>query len=268
MLNSQRIFEVLLSKGRSTVRQLAHLSSLGPRLVRHGLAVLIQQNLIYHHTDPDTSVTNYDANPRFAYDLVRNGKILEAVHHNYGERARKIVHTVMLSGHIRVSAIAKEFRSRQNEDSSQSDLDVSDYEIVDCAAFLVAVGILEPLSLRMLQAPQDIKAEVENEEMKKYPSGLKGKQKGEYEVAVTATVRAILDESKGLKRMLEHDYVTGAIAKRRKLADGVSDNGFTSANHEGLPDGLMPLEVGHIGRSRHPGCAYTDCLLARHDVAN
>lgn len=250
MLNSQRIFEVLLSKGRSTARQLAHLSSLGPRLARHGLAVLIQQNLIYHHTDPDTSITHYDANPRFAYDLVRNGKILEAVHHNYGERARRIVHMVMLSGHIRVSGLVKEFRSRQHEDSSQGDLGVTDFEIVDCAAHLVAVGILEPLSLRMLQAPQDIKAEVENEEMKKHTSGLRGKQKDEHKNTVTATVRAILDESKDLKRKLEHQYVTGSDAKRRKLGDGGSANGFASADCKDVSEGEMPLKVGHFGRSK------------------
>lgn len=251
------------------MRQLAHVSELAPRLIRHGLAVLIQQNLIYYHTDPDTSVTNYDTNPRFAYDLVRNGKILESVHHSYGEQARKIVHTVMLSGHIRVSGLVKEFHSRQNEDSFQGDHGLSDYEIVDCAAHLVAIGILEPLSLRMLQAPQDIKAEVENEEMKKYPSGLRGsKQKGDYEAAVTTTMRAILDESKTLKRMLEHEYLYSSNAKRRKLADGGSANGLTSADHKDMPEGIMPLEVGHIRHSGQQGYAYTDRLLVSHYLAS
>lgn len=251
------------------MRQLAHVLSVPPRLVRHGLAVLIRQNLIYYHTDPDTLVTNYDANPRFAYDLVRNGKILESIHHNYGELARKIVHTVMLSGHIRVSGLVKEFHSRQNEESSQGGSGLSDYEIVDRAAHLVAIGILEPLSLRMLQAPQDIKAEVENEEMKKYPSGLRGsKQKNEYEAAVTATMRAILDESKTLKRTLGHEYLYGSNAKRRRLADGGNAKGLTSADYEDLPKGVMPLEVGHTGHSGQQGCAYTDYLSVSHYLAN
>ncbi|KAK8107618.1 DNA-directed RNA polymerase III subunit RPC3 [Apiospora kogelbergensis] len=262
-----RIFEILMASGRSTVQQLGRISSLGLRQVRHGLAVLVQQNLVYHYTDSDTSRTIYEANHYFAYNIVRNGKILDCVHRNYGEDAKRIVHLVMASGHMRVGSIvdaylknhgklAKNVNGLSDQPNSHEDDDsfadtapeepqVSGYQVLDDIAHLIAIGILEPLSPKMLQSPEDIKSEVDKDLMKAYPSGLRGKQKGEHETRVANTVRDIRNKSQDLKMRLEPAYLYGSGAKRRKLANGDRSNGFSAANDDDAIEDSILLRVNY-----------------------
>ncbi|KAK7948385.1 RNA polymerase III subunit Rpc82 [Apiospora aurea] len=266
-----RIFEILLSTGRSTVQQLGRISSTGLRNVRHGLAVLVQQNLVYHYTDSDNSRTIYEANHYFAYNIVRNGKILDCTHRNYGEAARRIVHLVMASGHMRVGSIvdaylkshgklannvngsSEQTNGHENghdpfDDAAEEESQISGYQVLDDIAHLVAIGILEPLSPKMLQSPEDIKSEVDKDLMKAYPSGLRGKQKGEHESRVVNTVREIRNRSQHLKMQLEPTYLYGSGAKRRKLANGDRTHGFSAANDED------PIEDGIILRVNYEKC--------------
>ncbi|KAM0815219.1 putative RNA polymerase III subunit RPC82-domain-containing protein [Seiridium cardinale] len=253
-----RIFDVLLSKGRANVKQLGQDTSMTQRLVRHALAVLIQQNLIFHHTDSDTLVTRYEADPGAAYNLVRTGKILDAIHRGYGEEARDLVHQVMLNGHMSVSALMQlkshgringtsHTNGHTNGASSEtSAMPEDDYDrsqrTFDLLAHLIAVGILEPLTMRMLQTPEDMRAEIERDLMKDYPSGLRGtKQKNEFNAKSKQAWQEVLDESKDLKRRLEPDYLSGSAAKRRKLANGSRANGFSSTNRDEIiePDTIL-----------------------------
>lgn len=245
----QRVFDVLLSKGRANARQLGQNTSMNQRLVRHGLAVLIQQHLIFHHTDPDTSVTQYEANTEAAYNLVRTGKILNVIHRNYGEDARDLVHQIILNGHMTVAALLQHASRRSangkthvkgetNGDSIEtSALSEDGYDhtqqTFDLIAHLVAVGILEPLTMRMLQTPEDVRAELEHDIMKDYPTGLRGtKQKNEFNARSMQAWREVLDESKDLKRSLEADYLAGPGAKRRRLANGARMNNFSVLNRD------------------------------------
>ncbi|KAH8677706.1 RNA polymerase III subunit [Xylariales sp. PMI_506] len=260
-----RIFSLLLSKGRSNVKRLSQDLALNQRLVRHGLTVLIQQNLIYHHTDPDSLVTHYEANPEAAYNLVRIGKILDNIHRNYGEEAQRIVNSVVLNGHMKVSELMQlsshglsNGHARANGQAnghtngpSPEPVPTADVELdqkqqtFDLIAHLIAVGILEPLNMRMLQTPQDIRAELDREIMKtQYPSGLRGsKQKTEFNAKSREAWREILDESKALKYQLEADYLHGSSSKRRKLANGGRTNGFSIASQDDIidPDTILRL---------------------------
>ncbi|KAK6825042.1 hypothetical protein PG987_012536 [Apiospora arundinis] len=266
-----RIFEILMSTGRSTVQQLARISSMSLRNVRHGLAVLVQQNLVYHYTDSDTSRTIYEANHYYAYNIVRNGKILDCVHRNYGEDAKRIVHLVMASGHMRVGSIVDTYlknhgklannfngsadQTNGHEDDHEDDHpfddvvkeepQVSGHQVLDDIAHLIAIGILEPLSPKMLQSPEDIKSEVDKDHMKAYPSGLRGKQKGEHETRVINTVREIRNRSQHLKMQLEPTYLYGSGAKRRKLANGDRTNGFSAANDNDAIEDSILLRVNY-----------------------
>ncbi|ETS79196.1 hypothetical protein PFICI_09049 [Pestalotiopsis fici W106-1] len=234
-----RIFDVMLSKGRATLKQLGLHTSMNQRLVRHGLAVLIQQNLIFHHTDPDTNITHYDANPEAAYNLVRVGKILDAVHRGYGEEARGLVHQVIVNGHIDVATLMKhKSGGLMNGEAHQTNGHVNgtvsepstnnedghdhSQQTFDTIAHLIAIGILEPLNMRMLQPPDDVRVEIERDVMKEYPTGLRGtKQKNDYNAKTAQIFRAYMDESKRLRRELERDYLhlTPGV-KRRKLENG------------------------------------------------
>ncbi|KAK8086847.1 hypothetical protein PG994_001821 [Apiospora phragmitis] len=242
-----RIFEILLSTGRSTVQQLARISSTGLRHVRHGLAVLIQQNLIYHYTDSDTSRTIYEANHYYAYNIVRNGKILDCVHRNYGEAAKGIVHLVMASGHMRVGSIVDAYLKSHGKvannvngsseptnghangddpfDDSAEEIQVSGHQVLDDIAHLIAIGILEPLSPKMLQSPEDIKRE--------------------HESRVVHTVRDIRNRSQNLKMLLEPTYLYGSGAKRRKLANGDRTRGFSAANDDDTIEDTIILRVNY-----------------------
>lgn len=221
------------------------------RLVRHGLAVLIQQNLIFHHTDPDTSVTRYEANTEAAYNLVRTGKILDVIHRNYGDEARDVVHQVILNGHMTVGSLLHHTSHRSangtihtngktNGTSSETSTALEEdgdhtQRTFDLIAHLIAVGILEPLNMRMLQTPEDVRAEIEHDVMKDYPTGLRGtKQKNEFNARCMQAWREILDESKDLKQSLEADYLLSPGAKRRRLANGARNNNSSVINRDDI----------------------------------
>lgn len=112
---AQRIFTILLRRGRLPISALAKHTRIASRPLRHGLAVLIQQNLIYHSTDDGT--TYYEANLNAAYALVRSGKIMGFIEARYGSLAREVVHTILLLGHARVSDVIAQYKSQKKEEA-------------------------------------------------------------------------------------------------------------------------------------------------------
>ncbi|KAI5862264.1 RNA polymerase III subunit RPC82-domain-containing protein [Durotheca rogersii] len=252
-----RIFADLLSRGRSTVAQLAQHTSLNQRQVRHGIVVLIQLNLVFHYTDADSGVTHYEANPRAAYNLARTGKILDMVRSKYGQHAHALVHEVLLNGHMRISELVEAWEANRaaskeapNGSSHNShshvtgngltngakgveaddrNVDPSDLPW-DTLAQLLAAGILEPLSPTMYQPSQDLRSAIEQEVMADYPIGIRGsRQKDEFDKKVLEQLRAIQSASTKLKRKLEGYFGAGPSSKRRRLANGSTSRGFGGA---------------------------------------
>ncbi|KAI1278546.1 RNA polymerase III subunit RPC82 [Xylaria sp. FL0933] len=105
-----RIVATLLARGRSNVRELALHTSLNPKQVRHGLALVIQHNLVFYHTDHDTAVTTYEANPRASYHLARVGKILDVIDRKYGTMSRDLVNDLLMLGHVEVAELVRYHR--------------------------------------------------------------------------------------------------------------------------------------------------------------
>ncbi|KAK2871953.1 hypothetical protein FQN49_002680 [Arthroderma sp. PD_2] len=97
------IFSYLLHHGRQPLPRIVHNTHLSPRQVKHGLAVLIQQQLIFHYTGFDDGVSYYQANWRAAYLLVRSGSILQLTRERLGDYAAKVVSTVLSLGHVKIS---------------------------------------------------------------------------------------------------------------------------------------------------------------------
>ncbi|PGH23143.1 hypothetical protein AJ80_02774 [Polytolypa hystricis UAMH7299] len=97
------IFSYLLRCGRQPLPRIVQNTHLSPRQVRHGLAVLIQQHLVYHYTSLDEGVTYYEANWRGAYDLVRPGKIIQLVEERLGDYAAQVISAILYLGHAKVS---------------------------------------------------------------------------------------------------------------------------------------------------------------------
>lgn len=101
------VFSYLLHHGRQSLPKIAHKTHLSPRQVRHGLAVLIQQHLIFHFTSLDDGVTYYEADWKNAYAIVRSGKIIQLVDDRLGEYAAKIMSAILYLGHVKVSDLEK-----------------------------------------------------------------------------------------------------------------------------------------------------------------
>ncbi|KAH8167360.1 hypothetical protein CIB48_g881 [Xylaria polymorpha] len=102
-----RIIAALLARGRSSVRDLVLYTSLNPKQVRHGLALVIQHNLAFYQTDHETANTTYEANSRAAYHLVRVGKILDVIDRKYGIMAKNVVNDLLMLGHVEVAELVR-----------------------------------------------------------------------------------------------------------------------------------------------------------------
>ncbi|KAI0131458.1 RNA polymerase III subunit RPC82-domain-containing protein [Daldinia grandis] len=251
-----RMFADLLARGRSTIAQLAQHTSLNQRQVRHGIAVLIQLNLIFHFTDQDSGITYYDANPHAAYNLVRTGKILDMVCEKYGSDANALVQEVLVQGHTKISNLIAAFKERRTTQQNtvngvsqngyhvngngvsngtgdikigDEDIDPED-QVYEGLAQLIAAGILEPLTLPMYQSPQDLRSTIEQDFLTNYyPTGIRGtKQTAEFDKYVRDKLREFHLKNTELKNNLEFELENGAGSKRRKLTNGTTSNALTN----------------------------------------
>ncbi|KAI1644269.1 RNA polymerase III subunit RPC82-domain-containing protein [Daldinia loculata] len=251
-----RMFADLLARGRSTIAQLAQHTSLNQRQVRHGIAVLIQLNLIFHFTDQESGITYYDANPHAAYNLVRTGKILDMVREKYGSDANALVHEVLVQGHTKISDLVAAFKERRTMQQktvngvSQNghhvngngvsngigDIKIGDERIdledqaYESLAHLIAAGILEPLTLAMYQSPQDLRSTIEQDFLTSYyPTGIRGaKQTAEFDKYVRDKLRDFHLKNTELKNDLGFELENGAGSKRRKLTNGTTSSTLTN----------------------------------------
>ncbi|KAF5003731.1 hypothetical protein FDECE_9739 [Fusarium decemcellulare] len=206
-------------------------TALTPRYLRNGLAVLIQQNLLYHHTDPDTDVTSYQANPDACYNLVRSGKILDIIENQYGTAERELVQTLMLLGHARITDLSHAFGSRapringhtNGDHDSRNGLIESESHLNYVLVRLIRAEIIETVRPDSFRNPQDVYREIENEVTQTRPGEKVTKTKGEAQRQIIDRIRTFRDQSTTLKRQLDQSGDFGT--KRRKLTNGSAQNG-------------------------------------------
>ncbi|KAL2265166.1 hypothetical protein VTJ83DRAFT_6266 [Remersonia thermophila] len=274
-----RIFAMLLTKGRSTVPQLAQYTSMTPRQIRHGLAVLHQHNLLYYHVDASSDLAFYEANPENAYNLIRTGKILEMVETSFGAPAKDVVQSLLLSGQTRISDLVAAYKEKIDHATKEA---AANGEEADWAAEtngingdapstnkagpvvkstahlnsilcrLVEAELIEVVHSTTFESPQDVQKIVEKEVMDKFfPAGVKGnKAKIEFQEKMAEGLRKVRAESKSLKRKLEQQ---GSGIKRRKLMENLA-MAVTNGNHEeDLDPVLDPRQVIRIN--------YEKCLV-------
>jgi DNA-directed RNA polymerase III subunit RPC3 len=230
------------------------------RQLRHGIAVLIQHNLLYYHLEPGSELAFYEANIDHAYNLIRTGKILEMVDTSFGAPAKDVVQNLLLSGQTRISDLIAAYQGKMdqvnkatahaasddpfgpetngvNGDSSpkKPGLPVkSTAQLNSVICRLVEAQLIDVVHTKTFESPQDILKTVEKEVIDKhFRGGVKGtKAKAELESLVAEGLRKVRDESKSLKRKLEQN---GAASKRRKLFAGAG-----TANG-GLDEEVDPL---------------------------
>ncbi|OAA51485.1 DNA-directed RNA polymerase III subunit rpc3 [Metarhizium rileyi] len=223
-----RILVALITKGRCTIAQLVQHVSLGSRHLRNGLGVLIQQNLIYHYTDPDTRSTSYEANPDACYNLVRAGKILEVINIQYGLAERDLVQTLMQLGYARVADLAHAFSARapktnghtNGSHESLSGLIESKDHLNSVLSRLIQAEILETVRPDSFRNPAEVYREIEADVTKTAPGEKASKNKIEQHMQIVERFKTFRDQGKVLKRQL--DQISGPSTKRRRLQNGSS----------------------------------------------
>ncbi|TVY23864.1 DNA-directed RNA polymerase III subunit [Lachnellula hyalina] len=263
---TSRIFIILLRRGKLPISEISRHTRLGPKATRNGLAVLIQQNLVYYHTGK-TGSTFYEANDGAAYALARSGKVIEFVESRYGAFARDVVQNLFLFGHTKVSDLAEAYASQQkqaakgksNGHSAANGVNGHTNGNIGSGAHmdgllveLLELGLIEPVVQRMFRNPADIKDELEADITTNEIAGgsIKGSSKKKEQL------HGILDErlkrieaedrewrSKVLKKPLNGVLTNGVngSSKKRRLSHGSSSIG----DHNYEDDGTR-LDVGYL----------------------
>lgn len=199
------------------------------------MGILIQQNLLYHTTNPDSRATSYEANPDACYNLVRSGKILEIIESQYGTAERDLVQTLMLLGHARIADLIQAFESRKpkvnghkNGSHESSGLIQSENRLKVVLGRLIQAEIVETVRPESFKNPTDIYHDIDEEVTATAP-GEKAKNKADLHRQVTDRYRAFCEQSRLLKRQLDQDQGPPS-AKRRRTQNGHSQNGHS---HDG-----------------------------------
>lgn len=245
----QRIFATLLNKGRSSIPQLAHYTSLTPRQLRHGLVVLLQNNLLYFQVESGHAI--YTANARAAYDLVRTGKVLDMMGSLYGEPEKQVVQNLLSMGYAKVENLREAYTAKlkqaerlaaatngatnghfDHEEAENGDdlidkrtgLAVRSLEHLDeILCRLIQVDLVTSVAENSFRSWEDTKKAVEEEITKNFFSGgVRGtKGKEEYNSKLSKRLREVRDEPLGLKRKLQAKL---QMNKRRKVSEWNSVN--------------------------------------------
>ncbi|CZR53957.1 related to DNA-directed RNA polymerase III chain RPC82 [Phialocephala subalpina] len=279
---TSRIFTILLRKGRLPIRLLSKHTLLNARQLRHGLAVLIQQGLVYYNQDSETGTTFYEANSDAAYGLARAGKIIGMAETRFGPAARDVVQKLFLLGNTSVSDLEAAYESKHEqhvngnaEGSSVIPNGVNEHKASPVSSTghlhsvlnrLLEVGFIEPVVHSMFLSPADTYNKVERGILQEsFGGSTKGaKQKDDLKLRVKNQLQSIRSDrewkGKGIKRPLNGGHVNGVNGtnKRRRLSNGSST---VSSDHLYEDDGtrLEPTLIVHVN--------YEKCTVALRNEA-
>ena len=102
-----------MKNGRLHLRGLALQSGLSLRYLKHGIVVLIQEQLALHHTGED-GITYYEANWVQAYALARCGVMVNLMEQRLGDSAAGIISNLLLLGNARVGDLTDAYGFKRN----------------------------------------------------------------------------------------------------------------------------------------------------------
>ena len=244
---------------------------IGAIRLKHGLVVLVQQNLVYHHVD-ETGTTYYEANSDVAYGLVRSGKIMEAVESRFGVLAKDVVQSLLQLGHTKVSDLVRGFEAKDkringhaNGHAAANRINgvngngnaITAGQLHSVLAQLLQAGLIEPVTETMFRSPTDTYNMVEKEMLQlHYGGSTKGvKQKEELKNKIRDRLQSLRDENRdwepkaGKKRPRNGELSNGinGSGKRRRLS-----NGAVNGDHTYEDDGTR-LDVGFSSSSDQEG---------------
>lgn len=228
--------------------------------MRHGLAVLIQHDLLYYSINKDTKATIYEANVESCYNILRIGKILDLIGTLYGEAEQEVVRHLFALGHVQIADLAQAFGAQgasvaepdvKVESDDEPKLNGDNAEHVENGPIIKSVFHLHEVIARLIQweilkvvdaesftNPEAIYNEIEQTYTKKGASVKTSKGKEDLAREKAAEMRAARDRGKELKRKLDSETPV-PDAKRRKLKNGDA-NGTPSQRRRVLDVSPIP----------------------------
>lgn len=225
-----------------------HYTSLTPRQLRHGLVVLLQNNLLYFQVESGYAI--YTANHMAAYNLVRTGKVLDMMSAAYGEAEKEVVQNLLSMGHAKVENLREAYAAKfkhaerlaaaangRNGHFDHTEAENGD-EPVDNRTGLAVRSLehLDEILCRLIQAElvisvaessfrswEDTRHAAEEEVKRNYfAGGVRGtKGKEEYTSKLSKRLREVRDDPLELKRKLQAKIL---MNKRRKVSEWNSVN--------------------------------------------
>lgn len=227
--------------------------------MRHGLAVLIQHDLLYYSVNKDTKATIYEANVESCYNVLRIGKILDLIGTLYGAAEQEVVRHLFALGHVQIADLAQAFgaqgasvaglgvKAESTDDELNGDnaehaengpLIKSVFHLHEVIARLIQWEILKVVDTESFTNPEAIYDEIEQTYTKNATSAKTSKGKEDLAREKAAELRAARDRGKELKRKLDSETPV-PDAKRRKLTNG-DTNGTPSQRRRVLDVSLIP----------------------------
>lgn len=267
-----RIFAALMNKGRSSIPQLIQYTSLNTRQLRHGLVVLVQNNLLYWKVEAGHAV--YAPNVDAAYNIVRIGKILDMIGAVYGEEEKEVAQNLLSMGHAKVEDLRDAYQAKFNQaarhaaavngDASHGGDDDDDESVSGevkkdskTGLYVKSLEQLDDVLCRLIQAElvgtvteesfrslEDRYKALEDEIIKTFfAGGVRGaKGKEDYAIRRAKRLREVRDEPLSLKGTLQSKI---SMSKRRKLSGWSYTNGGGASDSDLLIDGDIALRVNY-----------------------
>ncbi len=276
----KRIFQILLRYGRLSIPALHHHAGLSPRLIKHGLSVLVQQQLVVWYTSSEEP-TVYEANTQAAYSLVRSGKYAVIAEDQLGEFAGALISNLLLLGHAKVGDLMKAYGVNSRKDVKSpatvtnaiaskplsNGLNQTKAHTGDNAVILETVhltlcdllrtGLISPVNESHFRSDADNRLEAEK--VVPPPEYYKAKSKKENDAQWEASIQNKLKEwrfgtaaeqecvdviVKGKKRLFE-DIESSRAGKRQRLKLGRSNEiiSSTGSNHKPKTEDVSFLDV-------------------------
>ncbi|ROV95086.1 hypothetical protein VSDG_05835 [Cytospora chrysosperma] len=266
-----RIFAALLTKGRASIPQLIQYTSLTPRQLRHGLVVLLQNNLLYYSIESAGHAV-YAANSDAAYNIVRIGKILDMIGTIYGEEEKEVMQNLLSMGHAQVADLRDAYQAKfkqaarltpavngnaHHDDEDEAEVTTGAKKNSKTGLYVNSLAQLDDVLCRLIQAelvakvdedsfrsPEDRYKSVEEDIIKTFfAGGIRGsKGKEEYAAKLSKRLREMRDEPFSLKRKL---HAKISISKRRKVSGFSYVNGADAADNDLVLEGDTVLRINY-----------------------
>ncbi|KAL8944920.1 MAG: hypothetical protein Q9216_000081 [Gyalolechia sp. 2 TL-2023] len=104
-----RVFGTLAFHGRLSFSNLVYHTQISATEIRHGLSVLIQQQLVLWYDAENTGQALYEVDIPNSYALARSGKYLKLVQDRNGDTSSEIISNYISLGHARVEDLTRTY---------------------------------------------------------------------------------------------------------------------------------------------------------------